>query len=77
MKYYCMSSGNVYCGDRLSPAHKEIPPPPGTYNVWDGEKWVEDTAKKQADEDLILLDKMIQEEIKLLAVESLKAKGTI
>lgn len=71
------NGGNYYEGMKAHKSHLEVPERPSLYHAWDGNDWVEDTAKKQADDDLILLDKLIQEEIKSLAIESLMAKGKI
>lgn len=77
------SNGNYYEGMKAHKSHIEVPERPHgdfinpLYYSWDGEKWVENTAAKKADEDLVALDKMIQDEIKEIAIKSLKDKGLI
>jgi len=73
VKYYQTLSGTVYGGDRLSPSHKEVVAPPAAFHVWDGAKWVEDLDAKNA----VDLEQMIKDEMRTLAIDSLKAKGKI
>lgn len=77
VKYWMTKSGGVYCGDRLSPSHVEIPTKPGVFYNWDGEKWVEDTKAKDDFESAEALEAMIKEEIRVIAIDSLKSKGKI
>lgn len=71
------SDGNYYEGIKAHKSHVEVPERPSVYHNWDGKDWVEDTAKKSQDGDLVALDKMIQDEIKEIAINSLKSKGLI
>lgn len=57
----------------------EVPMKPNEYCTWDGKNWIEDTAKKQADEAAtakeLAKEALIEEELRTMAIDSLKAKG--
>jgi hypothetical protein len=73
------TAGNYYEGMRAHKVHQEVPERPSIYHNWDGKDWIEDTVKKQADEDAAALDKAIKDELVVLATASMteKAKPTI
>jgi len=72
-KYYLLyEDGRVRgeAGIDQGPGWVKLPVNPyDHYGVWDGKKWIEDTAAREADEKDAALKEMVEREIQIMAYE--------